>query len=81
MHVAIDANVLEAAWGGIPKYLHRIAEDLAAGGDRVDLLINRRGWTSPVPGAHAVNLRLRGRPLWRELAVPAWTLRHRPDVL
>jgi glycosyltransferase involved in cell wall biosynthesis len=81
LHVAIDANVLEAAWGGIPKYLHRIAEELAAGGDRVDLLINRRGWTTTIPGAHAVNLRLRGRPLWRELAVPAWMLRHRPDVL
>jgi glycosyltransferase involved in cell wall biosynthesis len=81
LHVAVDANVLEASWGGIPKYLHRIAGELAARGDRIDLLANRRGFATTVPGAHAVGLRLRGRPLWRELAVPAWTLRHRPDVL
>ena len=81
LHVAVDANVLEASWGGIPKYLHRIAGALAARGDRIDLLVNRRGFTTTIPGAHAVGLRLRGRPLWRELAVPAWMLRHRPDVL
>jgi glycosyltransferase involved in cell wall biosynthesis len=80
LHVAVDANVLEADWGGIPKHLHRIAAELAAGGDRVDLLVNLRRWSSPVPGANAVPLRLRGRELWRDLAVPLWAARHRPDV-
>ena len=81
LHVAVDANVLEAAWGGIPKHLHRVAAELAAAGDRVDLLVNLRRWESPVPGARAVPLRLRGRGLWRDLAVPLWARRHRPDVL
>ena len=81
LHVAVDANVLEAAWGGIPKHLHRVAAELAAAGDRFDLLVNLRHWESPVPGARAVPLRLRGRELWRDLAVPLWARRHRPDVL
>ena len=81
LHVAVDANVLEADWGGIPKHLHRIASELVARGDRVDLLVNLRRWESPVEGAHAVPLRLRGRELWRDLAVPLWALRRRPDVL
>jgi glycosyltransferase involved in cell wall biosynthesis len=81
VHVAIDANVLEAAWGGIPKHLHRIAAGLVEAGDRVDLLVNLRRWESPVPGATAVPLRLRGRGLWRDVAVPLWVRRHRPDVL
>ena len=81
LHVAVDANVLEANWGGIPKHLHRIASELVARGDRVDLLVNLRRWESPVEGANAVPLRLRGRELWRDLAVPLWALRRRPDVL
>jgi glycosyltransferase involved in cell wall biosynthesis len=81
LHVAVDANVLEASWGGIPKHVHRIVAELVAAGDRVDLLANLRRWQSPVPGARAVPLRLRGRELWREVAVPLWTLRHRPEVL
>jgi glycosyltransferase involved in cell wall biosynthesis len=81
LHIAVDANVLEASWGGIPKHVHRIVAELVAGGDRVDLLVNLRSWESPVPGARAVPLRLRGRELWRDLAVPLWALRHRPDVL
>jgi glycosyltransferase involved in cell wall biosynthesis len=81
LHVAVDANVLEAAWGGIPKNLHRIATELAAAGDRVDLLVNLRSWSSPVPGANPVPLRLRGRGLWRDIAVPLWAARRRPDVL
>jgi glycosyltransferase involved in cell wall biosynthesis len=81
MHVAIDANVLEAAWGGIPKHLHRIATELVEAGDRVDLLVNLSSWDSPVPGATAVPLRLRGRGPWRDVAVPLWARRHRPDVL
>jgi glycosyltransferase involved in cell wall biosynthesis len=81
LHVAIDANVLEAEWGGIPKHVSRIAERLAAEGDEVDLLVNLRRWRAPVPGARAVPIRLKGREPWRHLRVPAWTLRHRPDVL
>jgi glycosyltransferase involved in cell wall biosynthesis len=81
LHVAVDANVLEADWGGIPKHVHRIVEQLVARGDRVDLLVNLRRWESPIPGANAVPLRLRGRPLWRDLAVPLWAARHKPDVL
>ena len=81
LHVAVDANVLEAAWGGIPKHLHRVAAELAAAGDRVDLLVNLRRWDSPIAGARAVPLRLRGRGLWRDLAVPLWARSHRPDVL
>jgi glycosyltransferase involved in cell wall biosynthesis len=81
LHVAIDANVLEASWGGIPKHVHRVVAELVAAGDRVDLLVNLRRWQSPLPGARAVPLRLRGRELWRDLAVPLWALRHRPDVL
>ena len=81
LHVAVDANVLRVTWGGIPKHVRRIAAELAAGGDRVDLLVNLRRWTSPVPGARPVPLRLKGRPLWREAAVPLWTLRNRPDVV
>jgi glycosyltransferase involved in cell wall biosynthesis len=72
--------VLEASWGGIPKYLDRIARELVARGDRVELLVNLRRWSTEIPGAHAVPLRLKGRALWRDLRVPAWVLRHRPDV-
>ena len=81
LRIAVDANVLGAAWGGIPKHLHRIAAELAAAGDRVDLLVNLRHWDSPVPGARPVPLRLRGRELWRDVAVPLWAWRQRPDVL
>jgi glycosyltransferase involved in cell wall biosynthesis len=81
LHVAVDANVLEAAWGGIPKHVHRVVSELVAGGDRVDLLVNLRSWESPIAGARAVPLRLRGRGVWRDLAVPLWALRNRPDVL
>ena len=72
--------MLEASWGGIPKYLDRIARELTASGDRVELLVNLRRWSTEIPGAHAVPLRLKGRGLWRDLRVPAWALRHRPDV-
>jgi alpha-1,3-rhamnosyl/mannosyltransferase len=80
LHIAVDANVLEAAWGGIPKYVSRVVAELVARGDRVDLLVNRREWHSPIRGANAVPLRLRGRGAWRDARVPAWVLRHRPDV-
>ena len=81
LHVAVDANVLEAPWGGIPKHAHRVVEQLVARGDRVDLLVNLRRWESPIAGANAVPLRLRGRPLWRNLTVPRWAARNKPDVL
>jgi glycosyltransferase involved in cell wall biosynthesis len=81
LHVAVDANVLEADWGGIPKHVHRVVGELVGRGDRVDLLVNLRSWESPIPGARAVPLRLRGRGLWRDLAVPLWAARRRPDVL
>ena len=81
LHVAVDANVLEASWGGIPKQVHRVVSELVEGGDRVDLLVNLRRWESPIPGARAVPLRLPGRGPWRDLAVPLWALHHRPDVL
>ena len=77
----MDANVLGASWGGIPKYIHRIVEELVAGGDRVDLLANRWRWTSPIAGAGAVGLRVKGLTPWRNAALPLWTLAHRPDVL
>jgi glycosyltransferase involved in cell wall biosynthesis len=81
LHVAVDANVLEAPWGGIPKHVHRVVSELVARGDRVDLLVNLRSWESPIAGARAVPLRLRGRGLWRDLAVPLWAARNSPDVL
>ena len=72
--------MLEADWGGIPKYVSRVVAELVAGGDRVDLLVNLRAWQCPIAGANAVPLRLRGRGAWRDLRVPVWVLRHRPDV-
>jgi glycosyltransferase involved in cell wall biosynthesis len=81
LHVAVDANVLEASWGGIPKHVYRVVSELAEDGDRVDLLVNLRSWESPVPGGRAAPLRLRGRGLWRDLAVPLWAARNKPDVL
>ena len=70
LHIAVDANVLEADWGGIPKYVSRVVAELVARGDRVDLLVNRREWHSPIAGANAVPLRLRGRGAWRDVRVP-----------
>lgn len=81
MRIAVDANVLEGTWGGIPKYLCRIAEELIAGGDAIDLLANSRRLDATVPaGARDVGLRVRGTGVWRELALPLWLARHRPDV-
>ncbi len=82
MRVAIDANVLGGAWGGIPKYLTRIAEQIAAGGDRVDLLANTRRLERGVSGAHEVGIRVKGtQSLWRQGFVPAWLALKRADVL
>ncbi len=81
MRIAIDANVLEASWGGIPKYLDRIARELIASGDEVWLLANTRKLERPTPGAREVGVRVRGRALWREAFVPLWLARHQADVL
>jgi glycosyltransferase involved in cell wall biosynthesis len=82
MRIAVDANVLEGSWGGIPKYLCRIAGELIRGGDEIDLLANSRRLDANIPaGARDVGLRVRGTPIWRELAVPLWLARHRPDLL
>ncbi len=82
MRIAIDANVLEGAWGGIPKYLSRIAAELIAGGDRVDLLANTRRMDRPVPGAHEVGVRVKGTDsLWRQGFLPLWLAAARADVL
>ena len=81
MRIAVDANVLDGAWGGIPKYLSRIADELIAGGDEIYLLANTRRLTRTVPGAHEVGVRVKGRPIWRQAFLPLWSARARPDVL
>jgi glycosyltransferase involved in cell wall biosynthesis len=81
MRIAIDANVLEGAWGGIPKYLSRIATELIGGGDELSLLANTRRLERPVPGAREVGIRVKGTSVWREGFLPLWLARRRPDVL
>ena len=81
MRIAVDANVLEAPWGGIPKYLDRIARELVAGGDDVRLLANTRRLERPVAGATEVGVRVKGTPLWREGFLPLWLARSGVDVL
>lgn len=81
LRIAVDANVLEGKWGGIPKYLCRIGDELVADGDEIDLLANVRHLYGPIPvGANDVGLRVRGMSVWRNLALPLWLARHRPDV-
>jgi glycosyltransferase involved in cell wall biosynthesis len=80
MRIAIDANVLGASWGGIPKYLDRIARELIAAGDEVDLLANTRHLERRIPGANEVGVRVKGTPIWREAFLPLWLRRARPDV-
>jgi glycosyltransferase involved in cell wall biosynthesis len=81
MRIAIDANVLEGKWGGIPKYLDRIARELLALGDEIDLLANTKRPVRTVPGAHRVGTRVKGTVVWRNAFVPAWLARERVDVL
>ena len=81
LRIAIDANVLDGAWGGIPKYLSRIADELIAGGDELHLLANTRHLERVPPGAHEVGIRVKGRPIWRQAFVPLWLARARADVL
>lgn len=80
MRIAIDANVLDSAWGGIPKYTSRIAEQLA-GDDELLLLANTRRLAYSVKGAHEIGRRVKGTSLWRQGFLPAWLAAARPDVL
>jgi glycosyltransferase involved in cell wall biosynthesis len=81
MRIAVDANVLGGAWGGIPKYLSRIAGELIAGGDEVDLLANTRRLERTVPGANEVGIRIKGTPVWRNAFLPLWLAHTGADVL
>jgi len=81
MRIAIDANVLEGKWGGIPKYLDRIARELLAMGDEIDLLANTSRPVRTVPGAHQVRTRVKGTIVWRNAFLPAWLAHARADVL
>ncbi len=72
MRIAIDANVLEGNWGGIPKYADRIAAGLAATGDEVFLLRNSRHPTHVVAGTRPVNVRVKGTVFWRNGFLPLW---------
>jgi glycosyltransferase involved in cell wall biosynthesis len=81
IRVAIDANSLAWGWGGIPKYVHRIASLLAAEADlELTLLANRRGPFARIPGTREVACRRRGGALWRNEFVSGWVARERPDV-
>lgn len=81
MRIAIDANVLDGKWGGIPKYVHRIVRELLEHGDEIELLANTRRVHHQVPGAHEVGVRVKGIRVWREAFLPLWLARHRCDVL
>jgi len=81
MRIAIDANVLEGSWGGIPKYLDRIARELLEMGDEIDLLANTSRPKRTVPGAHPVSTRVKGTIVWRNAFLPAWLAHARADVL
>ncbi|HVQ59346.1 MAG TPA: glycosyltransferase family 1 protein [Solirubrobacterales bacterium] len=80
LRIAIDANVLGGAWGGIPKYLSRIATELIAGGDEIELLANTRRLETTIAGAHEVGIRVKGTPIWREAFLPLWLARSGVDV-
>ena len=65
LHIAVDANVLEADWGGIPKYVSRVVAELVAHGDVVA--------TQPANGQDRVALRqdlVADRSMW--IAVRAY---------
>ena len=81
MRIAIDANVLDSKWGGIPKYVHRISRQLLELGDEIDLLANTRRVHHRVEGAHEVGIRIKGIRPWRDAFVPLWLARHKVDVM
>jgi glycosyltransferase involved in cell wall biosynthesis len=81
MRVTVDANVLFANWGGIPKYVLRVVEGLVEAGDDVELVANARRLPSEVNGVRYTPLRVKGAGgAWREAALPAWLAVRRPDV-
>jgi glycosyltransferase involved in cell wall biosynthesis len=80
MRIAVDANVLNAPWGGIPKYLSRIAAELARG-DEVELFANSRRLPVTVPGTRAVTVRVKGTPIWRNAFLPLAVAGRRADLL
>ncbi|HTR89537.1 MAG TPA: glycosyltransferase family 1 protein [Solirubrobacteraceae bacterium] len=81
MRIAIDANVLEGKWGGIPKYLDRIARELIGMGQELHLLANTRRPVREVPGAVRVRVRVKGTSVWRNAFLPLWLAQARADVL
>ncbi len=79
--VAVDANALAWGWGGIPRYIERIAGALALREDmRVTLLTNTDGPRIRMPGTTEISCRRRGGVLWRNEFVTGWLTRCRPDV-
>lgn len=81
IHVALDANALAWGWGGIPRYVERLATLLAVRDDlRLTLLTNRSGPAISIPGTREVACRRRGGALWRNAFVQDWLGRDRPDV-
>lgn len=81
MRIAIDANVLDGKWGGIPKYVDRIARELLELGDEIELLANTRRVHHQIPGAHEVGVKVKGLGVWRQGFLPLWLIGRRPDVL
>ncbi|HUB35237.1 MAG TPA: glycosyltransferase family 1 protein [Solirubrobacteraceae bacterium] len=81
MRIAIDANVLEGKWGGIPKYLDRIARELVDMGEELRLLANTSRPVREIPGATPVRMRVKGTSLWRNVFLPLWLTGARADVL
>jgi glycosyltransferase involved in cell wall biosynthesis len=79
--IAIEANCLAWGWGGIPKYVDRIARELA-GCERFELtlLANSDRPFADIHGAREVFHRVKGGPIWRNSFVLPWLRRHRPDV-
>ena len=81
IHVALDANALAWGWGGIPRYVERLATLLAQRDDlRLTLLTNADGARARIPGTREVACRRRGGVLWRNSFVTGWLDSHRPDV-
>ena len=81
MRVAVDANALAWGWGGIPKYVDRLARELAAiDGVELTLLGNTRAPIASIAGTREVVCRRRTGVLWRNGFVAPWLAAERPDV-
>ena len=81
MRVAVDANALAWGWGGIPKYVDRLARELAAiDGVELTLLGNTDEPIASIPGTREVVCRRRTGVLWRNGFVGPWLAAERPDV-